>query len=40
MKTEQCGVCWRFNVDIDKQNGSPSISGMKVFCDQLLEAIK
>ena len=26
--------------DIDKQNGHPSISGMKAICDQLLEAIK
>jgi len=26
--------------DIEKQNGHPSISGMKAICDQLLEAIK
>ena len=26
--------------DIDKQNGHPSIAGMKSICDQLLEAIK
>jgi lysophospholipase L1-like esterase len=26
--------------DIDKQNGHPSISGMKSICDQLLEAIQ
>ena len=25
--------------DIEKQNGHPSISGMKSICDQLLEAI-
>ena len=39
-------VCKHYNVqlielhDIDKQNGHPSISGMKAICDQLLEAIK
>ena len=39
-------VCQHYNVqlielhDIDKQNGHPSISGMKAICDQLLEAIK
>ena len=37
-------VCKHFNVklvelhDIEKQNGHPSISGMKSICDQLLEA--
>ena len=39
-------VCKHYNVqlielhDIDKQNGHPSISGMKSICDQLIEAIK
>ena len=39
-------VCQHYNVqlielhDIDKQNGHPSISGMKSISDQLLEAIK
>ena len=39
-------VCKHCNVqlielhDIDKQNGHPSIAGMKSICDQLLEAIK
>ena len=39
-------VCKHYNVqlielhDIEKQNGHPSISGMKAICDQLLEAIK
>ena len=39
-------VCKHYNVqlielhDIDKQNGHPSISGMKAISDQLLEAIK
>lgn len=39
-------VCNHYNIqlielhDIDKQNGHPSISGMKAICDQLLEAIK
>lgn len=38
-------VCKHFNVqlielhDIEKQNGHPSIAGMKSICDQLLEAI-
>ena len=38
-------VCQHYGVqlielhDIDKQNGHPSISGMKAICDQLLEAI-
>lgn len=27
-------------VDIEKQNGHPSIKGMQAICDQLLEAIK
>ena len=26
--------------DIEKQNGHPSISGMKSICDQLMEAIE
>lgn len=39
-------ICGHYNVqlielhDIEKQNGHPSISGMKSICDQLLEAIK
>ena len=39
-------VCKHYNVqlielhDIDKQNGHPSISGMKAICAQLLETIK
>lgn len=39
-------ICKHYNVqlielhDIDKQNGHPSISGMKSICDQLLEAIQ
>ena len=39
-------VCKHYNVqlielhDIEKQNGHPSVSGMKSICDQLLEAIK
>ena len=39
-------VCNHYNVqlielhDIDKQNGHPSISGMKSICEQLVEAIK
>ena len=39
-------VCKHYNVqlvelhDIDKQNGHPSISGMKAICDQLLEALR
>ena len=39
-------VCKHYGVqlielhDIEKQNGHPSISGMKAICDQLLEAIK
>ena len=39
-------VCKHYNVplielhDIDKQNGHPSISGMKAICDQLIEAIR
>ena len=39
-------VCKHFGVqlielhDIEKQNGHPSISGMKAICDQLVEAIK
>lgn len=39
-------VCKHYNVqlielhDIEKQNGHPSISGMKAICDQLLEAIR
>lgn len=38
-------VCKHFNIqlielhDIEKQNGHPSIAGMKSICDQLLEAI-
>jgi lysophospholipase L1-like esterase len=39
-------ICKHYNVqlielhDIEKQNGHPSVSGMKSICDQLLEAIK
>ena len=39
-------ICKYYNVqlielhDIEKQNGHPSVSGMKSICDQLLEAIK
>ena len=39
-------VCKHFSVqlielhDIEKQNGHPSINGMKAICDQLVEAIK
>ena len=39
-------VCKHFSVqlielhDIEKQNGHPSINGMKAICDQLIEAIK
>ena len=39
-------ICKHYNVqlielhDIDKQNGHPSISGMKSICNQLLEAIQ
>ena len=39
-------VCRHFGVqlielhDIEKQNGHPSINGMKAICDQLLEAVK
>ena len=39
-------ICKHYNVqlielhDIDKQNGHPSISGMKSICDQLLDAIQ
>lgn len=39
-------VCRHYGVqlielhDIDKQNGHPSVSGMKSICDQLLEAIR
>jgi hypothetical protein len=39
-------ICKHYNVqlielhDIDKQNGHPSISGMKSICDQLIEAIQ
>ena len=39
-------ICKHYNIqlielhDIDKQNGHPSISGMKSICDQLLEAIQ
>jgi hypothetical protein len=39
-------VCKHYGVqlielhDIEKQNGHPSIAGMKAICDQLLEAIK
>ena len=39
-------ICKHYNIqlselhDIDKQNGHPSISGMKSICNQLLEAIK
>ena len=39
-------ICKHYNVqlielhDIDKQNGHPSISGMKSICNQLVEAIK
>lgn len=39
-------ICKHYNVqlielhNIDKQNGHPSISGMKSICDQLLEAIQ
>ena len=39
-------VCKHYNVqliefhDIDKQNGHPSIIGMKAICDQLIEAIR
>lgn len=37
---EHCGVQLIELHDIDKQNGHPSVSGMKAICDQLLEAIK
>ncbi len=39
-------ICKHYNVqlielhDIDKQNGHPSISGMKSICEQLIEAIQ
>ena len=39
-------VCKHYDVqlrelhDIEKQNGHPSVKGMKAICDQLLEAIK
>ncbi len=39
-------ICKHYNVqlielhDIEKQNGHPSISGMKSICDQLMEAIR
>lgn len=39
-------ICKHYNVqlielhDIEKQNGHPSVNGMKSICDQLLEAIK
>lgn len=39
-------ICKHYNVqlielhDIEKQNGHPSVSGMKSICDQLLEAIE
>lgn len=39
-------VCKHFRVqlielhDIEKQNGHPSIMGMKAICDQLVESIK
>lgn len=39
-------ICKHYNVqlielhDIEKQNGHPSVSGMKSICDQLLKAIK
>ena len=39
-------VCRHFGVqlielhDIEKQNGHPSVNGMKAICDQLLEAVK
>ena len=38
-------VCQHYGIqlielhDIEKQNGHPSVSGMKSICDQLLEAI-
>lgn len=35
-----CGVQLIELHDIEKQNGHPSINGMKAICDQLLEAIK
>ena len=37
---KHCGVQLIELHDIDKQNGHPSIAGMKSICDQLLEAIK
>ena len=39
-------ICKHYNIqlielhDIDKQNGHPSISGMKSICDQLLTGLK